>query len=70
MSLDRYGYIDIFKGLGILSVIIAHIWVGDNPYRVWSAAFYMPMFFFISGFLFHDYEPAIFLKRKFNSLTK
>lgn len=68
MSLDRYGYIDIFKGLGILSVIIAHIWVGDNPYRVWSAAFYMPMFFFISGFLFHDYEPAIFLKRKFNSL--
>lgn len=65
---NRYTDIDIYKGLGILAVITAHIWVGDNPYRIWSAAFYMPMFFFISGFLFHDYEPVKFIKRKFNSL--
>ena len=52
MTNDRYEFIDIAKGVGILAVVWAHIllvgWTHEIIY-----AFHMPLFFFISGFLFN-----------------
>ena len=50
--MNRYNYIDISKGIGILMVVWAHILlVGVSHSMIY--AFHMPLFFFISGFLFN-----------------
>ena len=48
---NRVTWIDFFKGLGILLVVIGHSNIPEIlSWWIWS--FHMPMFFFISGFLF------------------
>lgn len=47
--------IDNLKGLLLLLVIIGHVLLGtlqENPIRYWIYAFHMPLFLFISGYLF------------------
>jgi len=55
-SLNRLDYIDIAKGFGILLVVLGHLGILQS----YIYMFHMPMFFFISGFLFkkktHDRE--------------
>lgn len=47
----RIEYIDLFKSIGIILMIMGHIKFGDNfDYAI--HAFHMPMFFWISGYLF------------------
>lgn len=68
---SRIKFIDVFKGLGILSVIIGHIGLGGENCVIYRGAFQMPMFFFISGFLFKEsYAFFDFIKRKANALIK
>jgi fucose 4-O-acetylase-like acetyltransferase len=43
-------WIDVLKGIGILSVVVAHVYEG--PIRIAIYAFHMPLFFFLSGYLF------------------
>ena len=66
----RYDYIDIARGLGILAVIWGHIiwhhWTGDYVYT-----FHMPLFFFISGMLFHKEKYSsshVFIKKRVKRL--
>lgn len=64
---QRYDYLDIAKGLGILAVVWAHIMLTGWSHRL-IYAFHMPLFFFISGMLFRKdkYESASnFLKHRF-----
>jgi len=49
-DLNRLDYIDIAKGLGILMVVLGHLGVLQN----YIYMFHMPLFFFISGFLFKE----------------
>lgn len=49
--MQRYEYIDIAKGIGILLVVWAHILLVGVSHRV-IYAFHMPLFFMISGMLF------------------
>ena len=49
----RVEYIDIFRGIGILLMIMGHVGFGKN-FDYFIHAFHMPMFFFISGFLFKN----------------
>lgn len=51
MNKARFDYIDIAKGLGILTVVWAHIMLVGWSHRI-IYAFHMPLFFFISGMLF------------------
>ena len=48
--IDRITYIDIFKGIGILFMVMGHIGF-SSIFDKWIHAFHMPMFFFISGYL-------------------
>ena len=47
----RIEYIDVFKGIGILLMVIGHIGYG-NIVRTLIYGYHMPMFFFISGYLY------------------
>lgn len=57
--MNRIHWIDTFKGIGILLVVIGHIW---EPSRTYIYAFHMPLFFFISGYL---YKPVPNIKSYF-----
>lgn len=63
---QRYEYLDIAKGMGILAVVWAHILTVGWSHR-FIYAFHMPLFFFISGYLFNSAKfpsfKAFFLKR-------
>lgn len=65
----RFEFIDLFKGIGIIFMIIGHVGV-DESFSHYISAFHMPMFFFISGYLFKSYDFKDLLKRKFGSLIK
>lgn len=69
-STNRYEYIDITKGIGILLVVWAHILLVGWTHR-FIYAFHMPLFFFMSGYLFnrckfHSFKD--FLKKRFRRL--
>lgn len=50
-QLNRIEYIDIFRSFGIIAMIMGHVGYG-NTFDFFIHAFHMPMFFWISGFLF------------------
>lgn len=60
MTLKRFDYIDIAKGLGILMVVWAHILLTGWSHR-FIYAFHMPLFFFLSGMLFQRQKYPSFM---------
>lgn len=51
LSKQRLDYIDIFRSLGIIAMVMGHISFGGK-FDHFIHAFHMPMFFFISGFFY------------------
>lgn len=66
---NRISYIDLFKGCGILLMIMGHVGFG-HTFEKYIHAFHMPMFFFISGFLFKKktMDFSNWIIKKFKSL--
>ncbi|MBD2453315.1 acyltransferase family protein [Nostoc sp. FACHB-87] len=64
---QRINWIDCWKGIGIASVVVGHVIEGGlSEYLYW---FHMPLFFFISGFLYKDkYDYKTYLHNKVSSL--
>lgn len=63
-------FISICKGIGIILVVIGHLNIGEYWHQV-IYSFHMPLFFFISGYLFKDKyldNPKDFVLKKVNSL--
>lgn len=64
---ERYAWIDVAKGYGILFVMWAHL-INEGLNR-WIYSFHMPLFFFLSGHVFHTRYPfGEFVKRKAKTL--
>ena len=55
MQKKRIEFIDTFRAVGILCMIMGHINFGEHFYY-YIHAFHMPMFYFVSGYFFHDKE--------------
>lgn len=53
MNKNRIEWIDLYKSIGIILMIIGHIGVNKNT-DIIIYAFNMPMFFFISGYLYKN----------------
>ena len=71
----RYHYIDVAKGIGILLVVFQHC-LGGGELGVFLpsiqkaiASFHMPLFFFISGFLYLKKDSREFLYKKMINLV-
>lgn len=61
----KINYITIAKGIGILLVVLGHC--GNSKIEHFVLLFHMPLFFFISGFLFKDEKlehPINYIKNK------
>ncbi len=64
---NRIAWIDMAKGYGMLAVIIAHICSG--PLHGWIYTFHMPLFFFLSGYVFSNNDKFnVFINKKAQSL--
>lgn len=66
MKTSHIDYIDTAKGIGILSVLIGHIFPRQNVDFIYL--FHMPLFFFISGFLLSPQPTTSFLTKKTKAL--
>ena len=68
-KLERIDYIDVYKFIGITLMIMGHIGFG-NTFDFFIHAFHMPMFFFISGYLYKNNNSSFktYFKNKFRSL--
>lgn len=62
---ERDSNIDALKGLGIVLMIIGHV---NTPIRDIIFSFHMPLFFFVSGFLYKDRSIGEILKRNFKKI--
>ena len=68
----RAEHIDWLKGLGIILLIISHTGLAKSTRTdVYINAFYMPMFFLVSGYFLHvdRYSLSTFVKKKCKSLV-
>ena len=69
---QRLNWIDMAKGYGMLLIIAGHL--GDygayNFIKIWFFSFHVPLFFFLSGFVFKDSDGfSTFLKKKLRSIV-
>lgn len=67
MQSKRYDNIDVLKGLGIILVLLTHINAALSWERFYTA-FYMPLFFWASGYLYHNSPGKSFLNKKIKTL--
>lgn len=66
----RIAWVDTGKGIGIILVVLAHIWLVQEGYN-YINSFHVPLFFFLAGYLvdFDKYDDIkCFLTEKFNSI--
>lgn len=61
MEKRRMSYIDIAKGIGIFLVILGHTY-RRNIVQNWLYSFHMPLFFFISGWLYCEIDKKDYVK--------
>lgn len=69
MKQSRLDYMDLAKGIGILAVILGHVYK-NTVFGTLLYSFHLPLFFLISGYFFH-YIPDywVFLKKKIKELS-
>lgn len=59
---ERIDWIDVARGIGIVAVVVGHVWT-RGPLRDAVYSFHMPLFFLLSGYLFSP-RPAVAFARK------
>ncbi len=65
---ERIAWIDLARGIGILLILLGHL-PGLGKLGTWIFSFHVPLFFFLSGYLFkNDLSFLPFLKKKAKAL--
>ncbi|MBA4091463.1 MAG: glycosyl transferase [Sphingobium sp.] len=59
----RLDWVDVARGLGILAVVIGHVWT-RGPLRDAMYSFHMPLFFLLSGMLSRPHDVGAFTRRQ------
>ena len=59
----RLDWVDVARGLGILAVVIGHVWT-RGPLRDAMYSFHMPLFFLLSGMLSRPHPVGDFTRRQ------
>lgn len=67
---DRVEWIDAAKGIGIILVVLGHIWIIGEGYT-YINSFHVPLFFFLSGYVANYEKHGLqqFVAKKFTSLV-
>lgn len=59
----RLDWVDVARGLGMLAVVIGHVWT-RGPLRDAMYSFHMPLFFLLSGMLSRPHDVGAFTRRQ------
>lgn len=65
MEKERLSWLDVLKGIGIILVVMGHIYSNSIIFN-WLYSFHMPLFFFAAGCVYRykeensDYSSTIF----------
>lgn len=51
---ERIEWLDTAKGIGIILVVLGHIYIGRSIQNVYIYSFHIPLFFFVAGYLFEQ----------------
>ena len=72
MDGKRVQWIDEVKGVGILLMVIGHVYSDfiPNEFKVWIYGFHMPLFFIISGYSFGMFEEKKYSNWSIKDLIK
>jgi len=62
-ALFRLDWVDVARGLGIIAVVIGHVWT-RGPLRDAMYSFHMPLFFLLSGLLSRPHPVGAFNRRQ------
>ncbi|MBV2150535.1 acyltransferase family protein [Sphingobium sp. AS12] len=63
---DRLDWVDVARGIGILAVVVGHVWT-RGPLRDALYSFHMPLFFILSGMLSRPQPVGRFTLRQLTS---
>lgn len=63
---DRLDWVDVARGIGIVAVVIGHVWM-RGPLRDALYSFHMPLFFLLSGMLSRPQPVGRFTRRQLAS---
>ena len=63
----RMPWIDVLKGIGIILVVIGHVYSGTTIYN-WLYSFHMPLFFLAAGLVYKEKPILIDLKRRIQAV--
>ena len=70
MSLNntyRLKYVDVLKGIGIILVVVGHVYSNRSVFS-WIYSFHMPLFFFAGGLVYKKRSFFIEIKKRVNSI--
>ena len=71
MIKKRETWADVLKGIGAILVLVGHLVSYESKLKVYLYSFHMPLFFFISGYLFkYNDNLKEFIKKKAKTLLK
>lgn len=56
----RITFVDIAKGFGIFLIILGHLITYGHPIFKWIFSFHIPLFFFLSGYVFKAVNTCAF----------
>jgi fucose 4-O-acetylase-like acetyltransferase len=59
---QRFDWVDVARGIGILAVVVGHVWTRGWPHTI-TYSFHMPLFFLLSGYLFKP-KPVVEFSRR------
>lgn len=68
MHNKRILWLDVLKGIGIITVIISHCFIPETFLNKYLYSFHMPLFFFASGYLFKKKKIGNFLIGRYKNL--
>ena len=66
----RLAWIDLAKGIGIILMVIGHMPSMPSVVHDWIFSFHMPLFFFLSGYLFRKKNVADCLKNSIKNYLR
>lgn len=62
MEKERLSWLDVLKGIGIILVVMGHIYSNSIIFN-WLYSFHMPLFFFSAGCVYKNRSVYIDIKR-------
>lgn len=68
MNESRLSWVDILKGIGVIFVIIGHVYINNTVFN-WIYSFHMALFFFVAGYTYKERSVIQDIKRRLQTIV-